>query len=510
VGLAMENKEKEKRKIQGQGLFVFDDTADLHRAIEMSDAYYGDRSSVMELYKASGKPVMFQNVGMVSSLFQESMICPTIIFENEEYMWLCETTFASLYLYSKTKKIVEKTFYFDKTNEKQGYLFHRAVEVNDKIYFSPLASKYIGVFDKKSNRFSLIPFDDSFTGLAFLSAFVYGDNVYFTPLNYPAFMKLNTLTLEISFINDWFEQIIDDLELSNDFLCSQGIQISEDTFAVTTARTNAVIIYNMKTNESFINKIGKKEWKYKDVCFDGKDFWLLPRRNAPIVRWNRETNKLTEYYSNYLSECGDKFIFYSIEFFDNLIWILPNAEDFALSINPKNGEIKKLDELNDIWGFRMCSPTKMACVTSWVNDSFLCVFDSKSGELIKIGHETVIHEKILPPTHKKWHKRYRMTHIDQIKSEVASIAEFRCRNISKYEFDLLQKREQYEQKKFTLDYFIELVLSNDYNDCGNVSFDSESIVTTDTVKTKPQTDNTNDGMCGKRIYDFIKQQVMNN
>jgi hypothetical protein len=504
----MENKEKVNSKIQDIGVFVFDDTADLHRAIAMSDAYYGDRSSVMDLYKASGKPLMFQKVGMATSISQEPMICPEIIFENEDYMWLCETAFASLYLYNKAKKIIEKTFFFDKSQEKQGYLFHRSVEVNNKIYFSPFASKHIGVFDLKSNRFSFIPFDDSFTGLAFISAFVYGYNVYFTPRNYPGFMKLNTLTLEVSFINDWVEQIMDDLELSNDFLCSLGIQISKDEFAVTTARTNALIIYNMRTNESKVYKIGNKEWRYKHLCFDGKDFWLLPRRNAPIVRWNRETNDLTEYYSNYISECGDKTLFYSIEFFDNQIWILPNAVDFALSINPKNGEIKKLEELNDIWGFRMCSPTKMACVTSWVNDSFLYVFDSKSGELIKIGHETVINEKILPPTQKEWLERYRMTHIVQIKSEVASIAEFRRRNMSKEEFDLLQKKEQYEHKKYTLDHFIEFVLSNDYNDSSNVNFDNESYITTNTVKEKLQTDNAMDGMSGKRIFDFVKQQVL--
>lgn len=502
----MENKEKEDRLKQDHGMFIFDDTADLHRAIAMSDAYYGDRSSVMELYKASGKPLMFQRVEMAASSSQEPMICPEIIFENEEYLWLCETAFASLYLYSKTKKRIEKTFFFDKSQEKQGYLFHRGVEVNNKIYFSPFASKQIGVFDQESKRFSFIPFDDSFTGLAFISAFVYGDNVYFTPRNYPGFMKLNTLTLEVSFINDWVEQILDGLELSNGFLCSLGIQISKDEFAVTTARTNALITYNMKTNESRVYNIGKNEWRYKNLCFDGKDFWLLPRRNSPIVRWNRETNDLTEYYSNNLSECGDKPLFYSIEFFNNKIWILPNAVDFALSINPQNGEIKKMDELNDIWGYRICSPTKMACVTSWVNDLFLYVFDSKSGELIKIGHEAISNEKILPPAQKEWHERYRMTHNVQLKSEVASITEFRRRNMSKAEFELLQKKEQYEHEKYTLEHFLEFVLSRD-SDSGNISFDNEDAAV-NTVKAKQQADNTMDGMSGKRIFDYVKQQFL--
>lgn len=45
-----------------EGWGIYDDTADLDRAIEVSDAYYGDGSSVVQLYQQTGKPVMIQNV----------------------------------------------------------------------------------------------------------------------------------------------------------------------------------------------------------------------------------------------------------------------------------------------------------------------------------------------------------------------------------------------------------------------------------------------------------------
>lgn len=41
---------------------IYDDTADLHRSIAESDAYYGDNSSLVALYKATGKPIMIENV----------------------------------------------------------------------------------------------------------------------------------------------------------------------------------------------------------------------------------------------------------------------------------------------------------------------------------------------------------------------------------------------------------------------------------------------------------------
>lgn len=50
----------EEYRTEGWG--IYDDSADMYRAIAVSDGYYGDRGSVVELYQKTGKPVMLQNV----------------------------------------------------------------------------------------------------------------------------------------------------------------------------------------------------------------------------------------------------------------------------------------------------------------------------------------------------------------------------------------------------------------------------------------------------------------
>ncbi len=49
-----------------EGWGIYDDTADLDRAIGLSDAYYGDGSSVVHLFREIGKPVMIQNVEVLT------------------------------------------------------------------------------------------------------------------------------------------------------------------------------------------------------------------------------------------------------------------------------------------------------------------------------------------------------------------------------------------------------------------------------------------------------------
>lgn len=44
-----------------QGFGIYDDSKALHRAVNLSDAYYGDHSSVTELFRHQGKPVMIMD-----------------------------------------------------------------------------------------------------------------------------------------------------------------------------------------------------------------------------------------------------------------------------------------------------------------------------------------------------------------------------------------------------------------------------------------------------------------
>ena len=51
-----------------EGWGIYDDTATMDMAIAISDAYYGDPSSVVQVYQETGKPVMIQNVEILLKL----------------------------------------------------------------------------------------------------------------------------------------------------------------------------------------------------------------------------------------------------------------------------------------------------------------------------------------------------------------------------------------------------------------------------------------------------------
>lgn len=57
--------QKMVERYREEGWGIYDDTADMDRAVVISDAYYGDRSSVVELYQKLKKIAMVQNVNFL-------------------------------------------------------------------------------------------------------------------------------------------------------------------------------------------------------------------------------------------------------------------------------------------------------------------------------------------------------------------------------------------------------------------------------------------------------------
>lgn len=53
------------KKYKEEGWGIYDDTSDMDRAVTLSDAYYGDQSSLAWLYQKAGKPAMIQDVDRI-------------------------------------------------------------------------------------------------------------------------------------------------------------------------------------------------------------------------------------------------------------------------------------------------------------------------------------------------------------------------------------------------------------------------------------------------------------
>lgn len=59
--ILMQGYEQVTEEFLRENIGIYDDSCDLQRAIAMADAYFGDAGEVLELFKATGKPIMIQD-----------------------------------------------------------------------------------------------------------------------------------------------------------------------------------------------------------------------------------------------------------------------------------------------------------------------------------------------------------------------------------------------------------------------------------------------------------------
>lgn len=78
-----------RRWYQEDKIGILDESADLNRAIAISEAYYGACSSVAELYKAAGKPVLYENCSVKKA--EALFFLPIAMCIKDEGIWFMQS-----------------------------------------------------------------------------------------------------------------------------------------------------------------------------------------------------------------------------------------------------------------------------------------------------------------------------------------------------------------------------------------------------------------------------------
>ena len=173
-----------------EGWGIYDDTSDMDRAVVLSDAYYGDQSSVVQVYQETGKPVMVQNISMYEE--SEEILSTECLYDDGEYLWAVHTDFNGLFRIDKKDAQIEFIGHIPGEPIVRERLYTDIVECNDKLYLCPFNANEIAEYDKCSRTFKKIAINhaDTFSGKFFKTVAV-ANKVYFVPYFYDAIICYN-------------------------------------------------------------------------------------------------------------------------------------------------------------------------------------------------------------------------------------------------------------------------------------------------------------------------------
>ena len=171
------------REYRAAGWGIYDDTADVDRAIALCDGYYGDPSSVVRLCREVGKPVMIQ--ALESKIFLETML------DGGTFFWAVAGEVYGSALFQIDKQTLKAKYIgVADPNDSTQRKYENILEYNRKLYFIPRACDYLDIYDPAKDSWIrhgiekpeedklLFPYDSS---VKYSFAFPMKDNIYFFP-----------------------------------------------------------------------------------------------------------------------------------------------------------------------------------------------------------------------------------------------------------------------------------------------------------------------------------------
>ncbi|MBQ7944877.1 MAG: hypothetical protein IJ326_12560 [Lachnospiraceae bacterium] len=299
-----------------EGWGIYDDSADMDRAVVLSDAYYGDHSSVVQVYQQTGKPVMVQNLGKCEEdISQECKVELEDAVVIEDKIWFCTSNFkclGSINLETKKKE------YFDVPSEglySTGRAFGSMQLVGRKIFLIPFREKAIMEFDIDTRQFYQIEIDKSIVGnekILFLGTKLYKDYLFIMGVNVPAIIRLNTVTREIVYITDWKNKVQGLIfEHQDAYFRKQNI-LYEDKLYVPFCNANAILEVDCASLNTIVHKLGDEKQGYSGICREKNHVWLSPRKQGEIVKWNIKNGQIEKTYIAHRANIRNKLSYIGI------------------------------------------------------------------------------------------------------------------------------------------------------------------------------------------------------
>lgn len=283
-----------RKQYQEEAWGIYDDTSDLDRAIVCSDAYYGDMSSVVWLYRATGKAVMIEDYRegeehywFASALFDSNSGIAFILPGQPYLMKLQRTNGEIKVIDTLPMKYCNKESY-----RKNPQLYSMLARVKDGILLLPhMAQVPILFYEKKSRRFFEIDRDDmSWKGiLTRKNQTIDCDTIHYKRYSFiigmDRILRYDETKHKIKLMRSYLPYMKKYMKSDIHHLLVYGC-IYREKLLVPYAQADVVFLINPESDETEIYHLHTKMGGWIGSLVIGDDVWLLPASVDGILRWN--------------------------------------------------------------------------------------------------------------------------------------------------------------------------------------------------------------------------------
>lgn len=357
-----------------EGWGIYDDTADLNRAVALSDVYYGDESSVQRLFEENKKKVIIQNVD-VCRVSAKHLIGVYDIVGQSGKKYFASKYRNALFCYDGTVGEVEFLQKFQ--TEKEEFLYLVGHESEGLVFFYPYLADNIAVYDVEQRRLSYLH-DDRLREARINRGMEYDKKFYL----------INESSLAKSFVFDMEKMELFTLQetygLPEEILERARIRYYKDFCFINTSlylpgeEPDGVVEFDLANGKLLKHKISDSGMTYATIAYDGRAFYLTGDRRA-IVRWDggKETEMLCGMPNGFDIKPHKLFegYFACSLYMEGYIYMFPLCANMIIRVDVQSKQIEMVrDGLENV-----------ACwyAKKWSEDSVYVEMDNYEGEVIR-------------------------------------------------------------------------------------------------------------------------------
>lgn len=273
-----------------EGWGIYDDSSDMNKAVTLSDAYYGDESSLVQLCSRSGKSIMLQNVAVRNNIDDRwlSLMAEDCVQVDNQLIFIAKDINIIYSLDLKTGEIVIIDS-IPEENVLETRLGAKIVHWKEELIFAPMNAKKIWIYNIKTKQWHGLErkkIEGNKTKLEMFEAVLFKNTMFIIGSNYPAIICLDLQTENMTYVEEPYVWLKEKKEELTDCYFRCGYVQKENFLYLASCLQNLVLKFNMETYDHEWIKVGDDNNRYSGIEWDGKNFWLAPRKNTTIVKWD--------------------------------------------------------------------------------------------------------------------------------------------------------------------------------------------------------------------------------
>ncbi len=272
-----------------EGWGIYDDTTDFDRAVVLSDVYYGDKSSAVQIYQKTGKTVMLQNLTIVDykkDCSVQTELTDAIKINN--LIWVCPAYFNKIIAMNLLTQEIVETYEIPVSQGHGSMGCFCSMEYDGKnIYLVPYQEKSIFCFNLETKEFQTIELDEEKvrdSSGTFISSRIYKNYIFMICAAKPTIVRLDTKDNSVEYIN-WGENK-DELQENKEVLVGQQNAIYDNRIFIPIRNTPTILEFDCEKLVSKVHKLKKSQGGYNGICYSEGNMWLSPLNEGEIVKWN--------------------------------------------------------------------------------------------------------------------------------------------------------------------------------------------------------------------------------